>query len=146
MSNKSKTFFDGFGFIPSLRLKIKKAILEIANGSQEACVAEGGSVVQTIREESNTTSFSDVDRRVPFPHNKPLFVTDHINGVELKQAFLDGGPSINIVPLEMLKKLGILELQNYKILSGYCWLWWREETLLGLHHSGPHGGTYSCNN
>ncbi|KAH7847621.1 hypothetical protein Vadar_028272 [Vaccinium darrowii] len=117
-SHKFRTFFDGLGFSPNARVQMTKAILEIASEGQEACVVEGGSVARTIREDSNTITFSDTDRRVPFPHNRPLFVTAYINGVELKRAFLDGGASINIMPLETLKKLDIPEPRIIKSLVG----------------------------
>lgn len=117
-SHKFKTFFDGLGFTPNVRVEMTRAILALANKSQEACVVEGGSVARTIREDSNAISFSDADRRVPFPHNRPLFVTAYINGMELKRAFLDGGASINIMPLETLKRLNIPEPRIIKSLVG----------------------------
>ena len=117
-SHKFKTFYDGLGFSPSSRVQMTKAILGIANQSQEACVVEGGSVARTIREDSNTIAFSDADKKVPFSHNRPLFVTAYINGMEFKRAFLDGGASINIMPLETLKKLDIPEPRIIKSLVG----------------------------
>ncbi|KAI8530126.1 hypothetical protein RHMOL_Rhmol11G0031400 [Rhododendron molle] len=49
--------------------------------------AMDGSVPRTIRDESNAVTFSDADRRVPYPHNRPLYVTSRVNGIELKRTF-----------------------------------------------------------
>ncbi|KAI8555548.1 hypothetical protein RHMOL_Rhmol05G0180800 [Rhododendron molle] len=106
-SVKFRAFFDGFGFTPAARLEITKAIVSIAKVHQESCMSAEGSVPQTIRDESNSVTFSDADRKVPYPHNRPLYITSRINGMELKRTFLDGGASINIMPLSTFKRLGI---------------------------------------
>lgn len=46
---------------------------------------------------------------MPYPHNRPLYVIARINRTELKRNFLDGGASINLMPLSTFKKLEIQE-------------------------------------
>lgn len=41
-------------------------------------------------------------------------MTTHVNKVELKRAILDGGASINIMPLTTFQQLGILEKRIVK--------------------------------
>lgn len=82
-SAKFRTFFDGFGFTPAARLEMTKAIMDIAEVHQEACMSMEGSVPQTIRDESNSVTFIDADRRVPFPHNRPVYVTAFVNKVKM---------------------------------------------------------------
>lgn len=36
-------------------------------------------------------------------------MTAHVNGVELKRVFLDGGASINLMPLSTFNKIEILK-------------------------------------
>lgn len=108
-SAKFRTFFDGMGFTPAARFDITKSIIDIARAHQQACMAAEGSVPRTIRDESNLVTFSESDRRVKFPHTRPLFVTAYVNGAELRRAFFDGGASINIMPYSTFKKLEIPE-------------------------------------
>lgn len=106
-STKLCAFFDGFGFTPAARLEITKAIINITEVHQESCMSAEGSIPRAIRDESNSITFSDVDRRVPYPHNRLLYVTSRVNGIELKRTFLDSGASINLMPMSTFKKLGI---------------------------------------
>lgn len=110
-STKFQAFFDGFGFTPAARLEITKAIIDIAEVHHESCMSAEGSVPRTIRDESNSVTFFDADRRVPYPHNRSLYVTSFVNGMELKRTFLDGGASINLMPLSTFKNLEIKENQ-----------------------------------
>lgn len=45
-------------------------------------------------------------------------MTAHVNDIEFKRAFLDGGAPINIMPLSTLKKIGIPEDWIMKSLIG----------------------------
>ena len=40
-------------------------------------------------------------------HNRPLFVTGYIREQEVNHILIDGGSAINILPLKILKELGI---------------------------------------
>jgi hypothetical protein len=117
-STKFKHFYDGMGFTPNARFLMTKAIMAIAQEGHEACAAEGGSLPRTIKDELGAITFSEADRKVLHPHNRPLYVTARVNGVELKRAFMDGGASINIMPMSTLLKVGIPEERIVKSLIG----------------------------
>ncbi|XP_059630202.1 uncharacterized protein LOC132273203 [Cornus florida] len=51
--------------------------------------------------------FTEKDKCVPTPHNRLLYVTASLNEVKLKQAFLDNGSSLNIMPLEIFRRIGL---------------------------------------
>ncbi|XP_059638839.1 uncharacterized protein LOC132281121 [Cornus florida] len=51
--------------------------------------------------------FTEEDKYVPTTHNRPLYVTASLNGVELKRAFMDNGSSLNIMPLEVFCHSGL---------------------------------------
>lgn len=108
-STKFRALFDGFGFTPIARLEITKAIIGIVEIHHESCMSAEGSILRTIRDESNSITFSDADQRIPYPHNRPLYITSCINGTELKHTFLYGGASINLMPLSTFKRLEIQE-------------------------------------
>jgi hypothetical protein len=45
----------------------------------------------------------------PGAHRKPLFIRGHLDGTPIRQMLVDGGASINIMPLSPFKKLGHIE-------------------------------------
>jgi hypothetical protein len=45
----------------------------------------------------------------PGAHMRPLFIWGHLDGMPIGHMLIDGGPSINIMPLLMFKKLGLVE-------------------------------------
>lgn len=40
-------------------------------------------------------------------HNRPLFISGYLNGLEITRIMIDGGSAVNLLPLRMLKRLGI---------------------------------------
>ena len=40
-------------------------------------------------------------------HNRPLFVTGYIREQQVNHILIDGGSTVNILPLKILKELGI---------------------------------------
>jgi hypothetical protein len=42
-------------------------------------------------------------------HMKPLFIRGHLDGTSVVHMLVDGGPSINILPLSLFKKLDHIE-------------------------------------
>lgn len=40
-------------------------------------------------------------------HNRPLFISGYLNGLEIRRIMIDGGSAVNLLPLRMLKRLGI---------------------------------------
>ena len=59
-----------------------------------------------MKNASTIISFSqeDEDHRVPYRHNRPLYVTAEVNGIEFKRTFLDSGASIKVMPLSVFKE------------------------------------------
>jgi hypothetical protein len=45
----------------------------------------------------------------PGVHMKPLFIRGHLDGTLVEHMLVDGGASINILPLSLFKKLGHVE-------------------------------------
>jgi hypothetical protein len=45
----------------------------------------------------------------PGAHKKPLFIWGHLDGMPIGQMLVDGGASVNILPLSLFKKLGHVE-------------------------------------
>jgi hypothetical protein len=45
----------------------------------------------------------------PGTHMKPLFIQGHLDGTPIGHMLVDGGTSINILPLSLFKKLGNVE-------------------------------------
>jgi hypothetical protein len=45
----------------------------------------------------------------PGAHMKPLFIWGHLNGMPIGHMLVDGGASVNILPLPLFKKLGHIE-------------------------------------
>lgn len=39
-------------------------------------------------------------------HNRPLFISGYLNGLEITRIMIDGGSAVNLLPLRMLKRLG----------------------------------------
>ena len=54
-----------------------------------------GTFANDIRNTPAILTFSKTDHKVPYKHNKLLYVTTMVNGVEFKRAFLYRGASIN---------------------------------------------------
>jgi hypothetical protein len=45
----------------------------------------------------------------PGAHRKPVFIRGHLDGTPIGHMLVDGGASINILPLSLFKKLGHIE-------------------------------------
>jgi hypothetical protein len=45
----------------------------------------------------------------PCAHMKPLFIWGHLDGTPIGHMLVDGGASVNILPLSLFKKLGHVE-------------------------------------
>jgi hypothetical protein len=59
----------------------------------------------------------------PGAHMKPLFIRGHLDGTPIRHMLVDGGASINILPLLLFKKLGYVEsdLKHTNLsLSGFA--------------------------
>lgn len=103
---KFKWFYDQLGFSSNAHLATTKGILTVAKQFNEQCLAAKGSITRTIKEANTTITFTDADRWVPYGHNRPLYVTATVNDTEFKWMLMDGGASINIMPLSTFVRLG----------------------------------------
>jgi hypothetical protein len=59
----------------------------------------------------------------PGAHMKPLFIRGHLDGTPIRHMLVDGGASVNILPLSLFKKLGHVEcdLKHTNLsLSGFA--------------------------
>ncbi|KAL0323627.1 UNVERIFIED_CONTAM: hypothetical protein Sangu_1982000 [Sesamum angustifolium] len=56
----------------------------------------------------STITFTDKDLLLGSkPHNRPLFVAGYIREQKVNRILIDGGSAVNILPLRILKELGI---------------------------------------
>ena len=110
---KFRNFFDQIGLAKEARIEATRAIIKAAE-TQETCMAISKGFVKTMEEEENNISFSKADREIRYPHNRPLYVTAVINGIEVRRAFIDNGASVNIMPYTMFKRLGLPEKKIVK--------------------------------
>lgn len=106
-STKFKWLFDQFGLGEETRFEATKAILRVAEEHGEQCMGLSGSVRKLVRDTSLPITFTEADRQLQFPHNRPLYVPVFINGVEFQRGFMDGGASLNILPYSTFKAAGI---------------------------------------
>ncbi|KAL0352209.1 UNVERIFIED_CONTAM: hypothetical protein Scaly_1609600 [Sesamum calycinum] len=67
----------------------------------------------------STITFTDEDLVIGSkPHNRPLFVAGCVREQKVNRIFIDGGSAVNILPLRILKELGIPidELSNSRLM------------------------------
>ncbi|KAL0444767.1 UNVERIFIED_CONTAM: hypothetical protein Slati_2199400 [Sesamum latifolium] len=67
----------------------------------------------------STITFTDEDLLLGSkPHNRPLFVAKYVREQKMNRILIDGGSAVNIVPLQILKELGIPidELSNSRLM------------------------------
>ncbi|XP_059669295.1 uncharacterized protein LOC132314449 [Cornus florida] len=95
-------------FSPFAQKEIAKFLwLAAKEGVKE--VASIASLPVSQRSTGSALVFTEEDKCAPTPHNRPLYITSSLNGVELKRAFLDNGSSFNIMPLEVFRRSGLLD-------------------------------------
>ena len=59
-------------------------------------------------ETTNAITFTDEDMEVEHPdHRRPLFLMATINGVQIRRALVDIGPSLNLIALSTLEAMGL---------------------------------------
>ncbi|KAL0427733.1 UNVERIFIED_CONTAM: hypothetical protein Slati_2948100 [Sesamum latifolium] len=67
----------------------------------------------------STITFTDEDLLLGSkPHNRPLFVAGYVREQKVNRILIDGGSAVNILPLQILKELGIPidELSNSRLM------------------------------
>ncbi|KAK4395927.1 hypothetical protein Sango_1747000 [Sesamum angolense] len=66
-----------------------------------------------------TITFTDEDLLLGSkPHNRPLFIAGYVREQKVNRILIDGGSVVNILPLRILKELGILidEFSNSRLM------------------------------
>jgi len=121
-SPKFTWFFDQVGIPKERRLEITQAILDIARRNAVPSLKWRGPMARLVKKFLSEVTFSDADRAVRFPHNRPLYVTASINGVSFARTLMDGGASINIMPINSFHAANIPEERLVPmplVISGY---------------------------
>lgn len=108
-SPKFTWFFDQVGIPKERRLEITQAILDIARRNAVPSLRWKGLMARLVKRFLSEVTFSDADRAVRFPHNRPLYVTSSINGVSFTRTLMDGGASINIMSINSFHAANIPE-------------------------------------
>ncbi|KAL0295985.1 UNVERIFIED_CONTAM: hypothetical protein Sradi_6650600 [Sesamum radiatum] len=92
------------------------------NGSKDSCNAMYGDHItsneDTLFENEDSSNADDCMSTINFtdedlllgskPHNHPLFVVGNVREQKVNRILTDGGSAVNILPLRILKELGIL--------------------------------------
>ncbi|XP_059635502.1 uncharacterized protein LOC132277678 [Cornus florida] len=97
------TYYDEFEETNPTQSKVQ------AQYGEEECCAAASSSQPSSYQAPLTISFSESDKRVSTPQNRPLYVTEQLNGREFQHAFLDNGSSINIMPWATFQKASLLQ-------------------------------------
>ncbi|XP_059650167.1 uncharacterized protein LOC132295922 [Cornus florida] len=101
-----KNILQKMDFSPLAQKEIAKILwLAAKEGVKEVASITSLPVPQRLT--GSAIVFTEEDKCVLTPHNRPLYVTASLNGVELKRAFLDNGSSLNIMPLEIFRRTGL---------------------------------------
>lgn len=119
--HKFEHFYDQMDFSLEQRMAIIKSVIELTEPAESYDMVEGRPRCKD-RFDDNAPVFYDDDRRsLPTNHNRPLYVTANVNGVELRRAMLNPGSSINIISLSTLDAVGVprdkIIRQPIKVLS-----------------------------
>ncbi|KAL0456554.1 UNVERIFIED_CONTAM: hypothetical protein Slati_0994600 [Sesamum latifolium] len=94
------------------------------NSNKNSCnVVHGGELLEKDSSDTDdcmsTITFTDEDLLLGSkPHNHPLFVAGYVREQKLNRILIDGGSAVNILPLRILKELGIPidELSNSRLM------------------------------
>ncbi|XP_059635301.1 uncharacterized protein LOC132277464 [Cornus florida] len=95
------TYYDELEETNSTQSKV-----QVQYGEEECCAAASSSHPPS-HQALLTISFSESDKSVSTPHNRPFYITVQLNGREFRHAFLENGSSINIMPWATFQKAGL---------------------------------------
>ena len=103
-------------------MEITPVILDIVRRNTVPSLRWRGPMARLVKKFLPEVMFSDADRAVRFPHNRPLYVTASINGVSFARTLMDGGASINIMPINSFHAANISKERLVAmplVISGY---------------------------
>ena len=100
--------YDALKISAELRMSLVYALTNPEEFSNEVNQVEMRSSEPTYAECLALITFTD-DYLQPglIKHNRPLFISGYLNGLEITRIMIDGGSAVNLLPLRMLKRLGI---------------------------------------
>ncbi|KAL0394684.1 UNVERIFIED_CONTAM: putative protein K02A2.6 [Sesamum latifolium] len=91
---------------------------ECLNSNKNSCnVVHGDDIEDELLEKEDSSDIDDCMSTITFtdedlllgskPHNRPLFVVGYVREQKVSRILIDGGSAVNILPLRILKELGI---------------------------------------
>lgn len=119
-SLKFRNFYDQIDFSAEQRLAITKAIINLTDPSGGCGVFErrprGGSILKTA-----IVFYRNDMQDIHDHHNWSLYVTASVRDVDLICVMVDPGSSVNVIPLSILKTVGVprdgITKQHIKVAS-----------------------------
>ena len=103
-----RTLFNQLRLKEESRRTETKALVSIAANSRPHCLTAETHASQAFLETTNAITFTNEDMEVQQPdRSRPLYVAAQINDVHIRQALVDTGASLNLVPTSTLKAAGI---------------------------------------
>ncbi|KAL0458408.1 UNVERIFIED_CONTAM: hypothetical protein Slati_0468000 [Sesamum latifolium] len=120
------------------------------NSNKNSCnVVHGDDIEDELLEKEDSSDTDDCMSTITFtdedlllgskPHNRPLFVTKYVCEQKVNRILIDGGSAVNILPLRILKELGIPidELSNSRLMiQGFNQGGQRAVGIIRLQHHG----------
>ena len=84
-----------------------KALVSNASRAKIECLTAETRSDRAFLKGTHEITFSDEDIKVRYPnHRTPLYLATSINQIPFKQALVDKGALVNLIPLSMLQAIG----------------------------------------
>jgi len=68
-------------------------------------------MAKLVRRYLSEVTFSEADRLIRYPHNRPLYLTASVNDCVFSRVLLDGGASINTMPIRYFYATRLSEIR-----------------------------------
>ena len=106
-SSQFKNLFEQLEFMTNKRRMATKALVSIASRAKIECLTAETRSDRAFLEGTHEITFSDEDIKVRYPdHRTPLYLATSINQIPFKQALVDKGALVNLIPLSTLQAIG----------------------------------------
>ena len=103
-----RTLFNQLKLKEESRRSATEALVSIAASFGTYCLIAEAHASCAFLETTNVITFTDEDMEVQHPdHSKPLYITTQINDVHIRRALVNIGASLNLIPTNTLKAVGI---------------------------------------
>jgi hypothetical protein len=107
-SPKFRSLFDQLGLGAEARKMATGALVSIATEFDAQCFTAEAHASRAYLETTNAISFTDEDMEVQYPdHKRLLYLTTNINEVQVRQALVDTGSSLNLIPMNTLQAANV---------------------------------------